>query len=107
MASIFDHIKSLSSGVTGAGIAGTLTQSFSGGKIKSESITKPLYAGMLAAYVLSRLASKKPVTKQPEAPKAKESTPNTNKQSEDGVQKEAGFTDSLFVRSFILNLASE
>ena len=107
MASIFDHIKSLSSGVTGAGVAGTLAQSFSGGKIKSESITKPLYAGMLAAYVLSRLASKKPDTKKPEAPKAKASTPNTTEQSEPGVQKEAGLTDSPFVRSFILNIASE
>lgn len=107
MASIFDHISSLSSGITGGGVAGTLAQSFSNGKIKSESITKPLYAGMLTAYILSRLASKKPDTKKPEAPKAKASTPNTNKQSETGVKKEAGLTDSLFVRSFILNIASE
>lgn len=107
MASVFDHIKSLSSGVAGAGIAGTLAQAFSKGKIKSESITTPMYAGMLASYILSRLASKKPDTKKPEATKAKASTPNTTEQSEPGVQKEAGLTDSSFVRSFILNIASE
>jgi len=114
VASIFDHIGSVSSGITGAGIAGTLGESFSKGKIKSSDITRPLYAGMIAAYLAHRLApnilQNKKDTKPPqktEAESAKKSKPSTNENEGTAVEKQASFFGNSFVRSFLHTLASE